>query len=141
MTTGGANYVGNAHHQGIVDCNGTDVIDVQVYCGVASNVNLPFWFGAFALPGGAQPPPASYGSSWRRLGRVVPTAAQATVDFQNLASDINDLELRWDVLNATNLVNLMLQLYGSSGALDTTTANYSWAMTAPLYGLNGTAPA
>jgi hypothetical protein len=56
---------------------------------------------------------------FRRLGRVVPTAGQPSVDFQNIPSDINDIELRFDVTPATNGGYLYMQLYDGSGALVT----------------------
>jgi len=123
-----------------VDANGTDYFDILVQSGSYPGVAINIVFGAFALAGGAQPPPASYGTSWRQLGRVVPTAGQASVDFVALPSDINDIEFRWDIQPATNAVNLVLQVYGGSGALDTTAGDYSWAQIVALYNQNGTAP-
>jgi hypothetical protein len=57
---------------------------------------------------------------FRRLGRVVPTAGQATIDFTNIPADINDLELRYDATPSVNGGYLYLQTYGAAGSVQTT---------------------
>jgi len=74
----------------------------------------------------AAPAPSLGAPGWRQLGRVVPTAGQTTIDITNIPSDINDLELRYDVLPQTNDVQLWGQFYDGSGAL--VTANYNWGV-------------
>ena len=65
---------------------------------------------------------------WRQLGRIVPAAAQATVDFPNIPADINDLKVHFDCTPTLNDVSLLLQLYDAGGTLDTTAAHYSWSL-------------
>ena len=106
-----------------VDANGTDYFDVTVaslsYTATASQMI----FGAIPIGTVVYTTP---GPAWRQLGRVIPTAGQATVDFQNVPADINDLELRYDVLNQTTDVTLWCQFYDGSGAL--VSANYNWSV-------------
>jgi hypothetical protein len=61
--------------------------------------------------------------TWRLLGRTVPSAGQLAIDFTNIAADINDLELRYDLTPAVNNGFLYLQMYGGTGTL-LTTARY-----------------
>jgi len=69
----------------------------------------------------------TYSTSWRQLGRVIPTAGQATVDFTAIPSDINDLDLRFDVTPTTNAHDLAMRFYDNTGTLDTA-ANYNWGI-------------
>jgi hypothetical protein len=123
MTTGTAGYYGNTFHQAIVDMNGTDWIDVQVYAGTTTNINLPFWFGAFALPGGAQPSPV-YTPTWRQLYRISPTAGVGPIDLTSIPSDINDLELRFDVSATTGAQDFIVQVITASGVI---ASSYAWS--------------
>jgi hypothetical protein len=64
---------------------------------------------------------------WRQVGRIVPAAGQATVDFPNIPADINDVLVSFDVQPVNNAVNLVLQFYDAVGALDATSGHYSYA--------------
>jgi len=117
--------------QGVVtdgnfDCSGTDYIDVTGYANTGTTSSPQHWFTASTIPifAASQVAPGFIGVPWRQLGRVVPTAGQATVDFQNVPSDINDLELRFDVTPVTNTVAFEMQFYDGSGVLDATAAHY-----------------
>jgi hypothetical protein len=61
---------------------------------------------------------------WRLLSRVVPTAGQVNIDFTNLPSDINDLNLYFDVAATTNNSNLFMQFYDGAGVLDAGASHY-----------------
>jgi hypothetical protein len=124
MTTGNAGLWGQARHEVIVDCNGTDVIDAQAGASTTTSTSFPFWFGAFSIPDG-KPAAGFVGVPWRQIGRVVPTAGQATVDFVNLPSDINSLDLRWDVTPVTSGPSLNLRFFDQTGTIDAG-SNYSW---------------
>ena len=76
----------------------------------------------------AAPAPSIVQNTWRQLGRVVPTAGQATVDFTVLPADINDLMLHWDVNPNANSNNFAIRVYDATGTLDTGN-NYTWALT------------
>jgi hypothetical protein len=106
-----------------LDANGTDYFDIWAITSASqaqSGANQAI-FGAFPITGVAQP--AGTGSAWRQIGRVVP-AVQATIDFQNLPADINDLRLSFDVTPATNGENLYLIFYDSGGTPDSTAGHY-----------------
>jgi hypothetical protein len=64
---------------------------------------------------------------WRQVGRIVPAAAQATVDFPNIPADINDLQVHIDCTPTLNDVNFLLQFYDASGVLDTGN-HYGWSL-------------
>jgi hypothetical protein len=105
---------------GVYDANGTDWFDVQgSSTGGATNVNGWLAFGAYPISGtkGPQGDPGQLG--WRLLQRVVPTAGQANIDFTNLPSDINDLQLTFDVIPTANVQDLILQFTNLS------TSNYA----------------
>ena len=105
-----------------LDANGTDYFEIQIGASAATNMTGYLWFGAFPIS--AAGPAAGTGSSWRRIARVVPVAGQATIDFQNIPADINDLELRFAVSPATNNANLYMRFYDASGVLDATASHY-----------------
>jgi hypothetical protein len=109
-----------------LDANGTDYFDIWAITSASQAQSGPNQaiFGAFPITGAAQP--AGTGSAWRQIGRVVPTAGLASVDFQNLPSDINDLRLHFDVTPTANAVDLLMQFYDGSGALDTTSGHYNF---------------
>lgn len=120
--TPGANYQGQALAEGTVDANGTDYFDVAAWSSVALSGPAPqHWFGAFPVAASAVSV-ASQG--FRQLGRVVPVAGQATIDFQNIPADINDLELRFDVLPQAAAA-LLLRFFDGSGSI--VTAGYSYS--------------
>jgi hypothetical protein len=130
-TTAAANSFGVAYVAGNFDANGSDWFDAQGLStgGVANLSNVTFWFGAFPITGAAQP--AGTGSAWRQLGRVVPTAGLATVDFQNLPADINDVKCFFDCLPTANDVDFQLQFYDTGNTVLTT--GYAYALTAPSH--------
>src|SRR5262245_33605702 len=138
MTTAGANYWGGVTYDCIFDANGTDWFDVQMSTSVALSGSLAM-FGAFAVPDG-KPAAGFVGVPWRQLGRVIPTAGQATVDFQNVPSDINDLRLSFDVTPTTNAAHLLLQFYDNSNVLDVTTGHYAFVNTVAGHQQNNTNP-
>jgi len=109
-----------------VDANGTDWFDCQVSSPQSNTTaSTTLWFGAFPIS--AAGPAAGTGSSWRQIARVVPTAGQASVDFQNVPADINSLEFNWDITPTTNAVDLICQFYDNTGVLDSTTAHYNYS--------------
>lgn len=63
-------------------------------------------------------------SSWRQLGRIVPVAGQATVEFTSIPADINDLEFSFDVLPTDGAADFVLQFFDAAG--DLITDNYGW---------------
>jgi len=74
------------------------------------------------------PTPSVNFLGWRQLQRVVPTAGQTTIDFTSFPSDINDLDLRFDVIPTTASVSqLMLQYFNASGTIMNSAGNYGWA--------------
>jgi len=110
-----ANYLGAATFTITVDANGTDWFDWQANS--TSNVNMGgyIWFGAFPIGTVVY---TTTGPAWRQLGRVIPTAGQATVDFTAIPSDINDLELRFDVIpTATPNAQLYFRVFDGSGVI------------------------
>jgi hypothetical protein len=123
MSSAQANYYGGSHQQVIVDCNGSDYIDMRSMAGATTNVALPMWFGAFALPGGAQPSPA-FTPTWRQLYRISPSAGQGPIDLVSIPSDINDIELRFDVTPTTGAQDFILQVITASGVI---AASYAWS--------------
>jgi hypothetical protein len=77
---------------------------------------------------------------WRRLGRIVPIAAQPTVDFPNLPADINNLEFQFDVTPTTNGQDFMLRFFDQTGAIDAA-GPYGWASSAVSHTqVTGSAP-
>jgi hypothetical protein len=123
-----------------VDANGSDFFDITIL-GTSNGTNATnLTFGAFPTQGMVGPPgPAGVISNgFRLISRVVPTAGQATIDFTSLPSDINDLELRWDVSPTVAGNNLVLQFYNGSGVLDTTAGNYSWSDLRGIHNNNAT---
>src|SRR5262252_520583 len=126
MVTGSASWWGECEVQSNFDANGTDWFDVQGSSGSTTNMGGMYaWFGAFALPGGAQAA-SGIGSAWRQIGRIVPTANLNSVDFPNLPSDINDLEVRWDCQPLT-ASGQALTFFDNTGAADATTGHYAWS--------------
>jgi hypothetical protein len=76
----------------------------------------------------ASPAPASSVPAiplWRQIARVVPTAGQPTIDFQNIPSDINDIEVRFDIMPVAADDTLRLQFYNASNTL--ITSSYVWS--------------
>jgi hypothetical protein len=104
----------------IVDANGTDYFEMTAYGHVAASVTQAL-FLAFPVAASAVSV-ASQG--FRQLGRLVPVAGQATIDFQNIPADINDLELRFDVLPQAAAA-LLLRFFDGSGSI--VTAGYSYS--------------
>ena len=131
----GANWYGDPEARGIFDCNGTDYFETYVQAN-AAGVTVGAQTGSFlAFPlGGAvgpQGPPgiAPAGNYWRQLKRVVPTAGQATIDFTSadIPSDINNIEIRFDVSPQTNDTHLNLQFFDAAGVIDATINHYAWS--------------
>src|SRR5215475_8694724 len=106
----------------------------------AQNVAGPSWFAAFPIS--AAGPAAGTGSSWRQIARVVPTAGQATVDFQNVPADINDLRLHFDVVPTANANSLALTFFDNVGTIDNTATHYQYNVVNASSGMtSGGAPA
>ena len=63
--------------------------------------------------------PAVYSPStvWRQLSRVVPTAGQADVSFQNIPADINSIELMFDVIPTATGSQLLFRYFDGAGAI------------------------
>ena len=141
-TVAGNTYMASAPLTATVDANGTDYFDVVGYSGTAgiTSGSGNSFFGAFPIS--AAGPAAGTGSSWRQIARVVPTAGQATVDFQNVPADINDLQMRFDVTPTANTQDAILQFFDNNGIIDTTSGHYGWALAATSSAqATGTAPA
>jgi hypothetical protein len=122
QSTQGANYYGQVDCDCILDANGTDWFDVQA---VASSPGLSAasaTFTAFPITG-IQGPPGPPGGGWRVLSRQV-VAAVASVDITNIPTDINDLEIRFDLVPVTADDTLRMMFYDGTGAL-ITGANYN----------------
>jgi hypothetical protein len=109
------------------DANGTDWFDMQISANAGATGSW-FVFGAFPISGvqGVQGPPGP-GNAWRILSRQVVSAAQPFVELASISSDINELDVHFDLVPVTNDQNLMCQFYGATGVLDVTTAHYSFA--------------
>src|SRR5262245_6288310 len=74
------------------------------------------------------PTPSVNFLGWRQLQRVVPTAGQVTIDFLSIPSDINHLELRFNLLpTIASVSQLMLQFFDSTGTIVNT--SYGWTGT------------
>lgn len=121
--TPGTSLWGTVQNQIIVDANGTDTFDLQVQSTVLMSQAWGY-IGAYPL---SQQSLAG-GSSWRQIARTVVGAPQATLNFQNIPSDINDIEVRFDLTPVSNDVDLYVQLYDGSNTL-LTGANYNWSQT------------
>lgn len=120
-----------------VDANGTDFFELHALPNIASTGRY-IAFTAFPLSQAAAIPGG--GSSWRQIARTVVAAPQATIDFQNIPSDINDIEVRYDLSPVNNATSLTTQFYDGSGTL--LTAGYAWSIVAAANTLGlGAAPA
>lgn len=111
--------VGNAV---IVDANGTDTFDLQVQGSVLMSGAVGT-MGAFPLQQAAQIP--GTGSAWRQIARTVVAAPQATLDFQNIPADINDIEVRFDLLPVSNDIACIAQVFDAGGTI--VAAGYPWS--------------
>lgn len=112
-----------------VDANGTDYFEIWGNTGASSGTlqNLTFLATptqGLVGPQGPQGPPGT-GISWRQLASVT-TIAQAFVDVTALPSDINHIQVMFDIVPTFNDVDLMVQIYDGSGVLDVTPAHYGW---------------
>jgi hypothetical protein len=76
-------------------------------------------------------PAASANTGFRRLNTQTLVAAQAAVSYQNIPSDINDLQINFNLTPSTNAMDLVIQLYDSTGAL--VVANYISTVTAATH--------
>lgn len=112
--TAAANSFTGSHVYAIIDCNGTDTIEVQAQCSVLMS-NAQGQMGAFSVAQANVP--IGGGSSWRQIARTSVSVAQATLDFQNIPTDINDLELRFDFTPVTDAVDLIARWYDAGGVL------------------------
>jgi len=111
----------------IVDANGTDFFEFTGTANVVGMANQGCVFSAIAIQQAAQIP--GTGSAWRQIARVVAPALTATIDFQNIPADINDLMLSFDIVPTTNDDNLAVRIYDGGGVL-LTGANYLYGVTA-----------
>jgi hypothetical protein len=57
---------------------------------------------------------------FRRLGRIVTTAGQATIDFANIPSDINDLKLHFALVPQTTGAAFLVRFFDAAGVIVTT---------------------
>jgi len=106
----------------IADANGSDYFDVWTYSttGVASTDK--HWFLAYPISGIKGPPGDPGQLGFRLLQRTAVSSAVADVSIQNISSDINDIEFRFDLLPVAADDTLRLQFYNAAGTL--LTANY-----------------
>jgi len=72
-----------------------------------------------------QPPLAQ--PMFRQIARIVPTAGQATVDFQSIPSDINDLEMRFDVQPQSTPSFLNMRYFDGTGTIVATAGVYTFS--------------
>jgi hypothetical protein len=129
LTSAAANWYGGPTVNATVDANGTDWFDVQGFVSVGGTTYAT-WFLAFPLSG-VQGPPGPPGGGFRVLSRQVLAAAAGDINFQNIPTDINSIEVEFDMNPATGDSDLVLQFYGANGVLDSTAAHYTgvvWAM-------------
>src|SRR5215475_103735 len=99
--TATANGMGNVAIETTVDANGTDWFDLQGIANNGTNMTGTLMWGAFPVPT-PQPSPGFVGVPWRQIARVVPAANQNAVDSTNIASDINDIEISFDIVPLSN---------------------------------------
>jgi len=113
-----ANAQSTPRVSGIFDANGTDFFDINISglggSGYSGSTSMNF-FQAFAVAQAVVP--IGGGSAWRQVARNVLGGAQATIDFQNIPADINDLELRFDLTPVTDAVDLIARWYDAGGVL------------------------
>lgn len=131
--TTGAGAVIPASVQGEFDANGTDYFDIAGLTAASTGTAGAgqAWFGAFPITG-IQGPAGPPGGGWRVLQRTVVSSAQANVNIQSIPSDVNEIEVHFDLLPATNDVDLLCSYFGATGTLDSTTGHYSqvvWTLT------------
>src|SRR5262245_46980624 len=118
VTTAAASFTGYAAVEIALDSNGTDFWDVRAaMTPVLNSGQGTSYFGAFPIS--AAGPAAGTGSSWRQIARVVPTAAQADVSFQNIPADINSIELWFDVIPTATGSQLLFRYFDGAGAIVT----------------------
>lgn len=115
VTSPGTAWYGQPSASMVIDANGTDVFDMFV-SNSGSGQAYYVHFGAFPL-NGLQP--AGTITGWRQLGRIVPTAGQATIDFTGIPPDINDLMFHvGGVTPQTNDAQLALRMFDGTGTID-----------------------
>jgi hypothetical protein len=133
-----ANAASEISVQATVDANGSDYFEFATAGNIATNVAQQMFFGAFPITGiqGVQGPPGP-GNAWRILQRQVVSTAQAFVELQSIPSDINEIEVHFDLLPVTNAVDLFCAFYGANGVLDVTANHYIGV----VYGQTNTASA
>ena len=133
QTPGAASWQGDPSVQVNVDANGTDWFDITMSANNGTNINCWLWFGAFPIAGAKGPPgdqgaPGLPGSlnGWRQIQRIVPAVAQASIDFTNIPSDVNELVCKYDIVPTTDNVNLWFTMYDAAGVIDNG-AHYAWS--------------
>jgi hypothetical protein len=126
----GANWQGDPQASCIVDANGTDYFEPWVYTNNGTNLAGVAWFMAFPISGVVGPPgpPGVVGTTWRQLQRTVVSSPQASVDIINIPSDVNEIEVSFDLLPVAALNDLVAQFYGATGVLDTTAGHYAFSV-------------
>jgi hypothetical protein len=117
-------YYGGASIGVTIDANGTDYFNLQMISSAANTSSTDIIFGAFPLTGIAGQAGA-FGTGFRTISNQTLVAAQPTIDVQLLPTDINQLQINFDLLPTVNDVDLLLQFYDGSGALVTT--SYLWS--------------
>jgi hypothetical protein len=127
-TSQGTNAMAIPTFESAYDANGSDWFDIQVSSNNGSNISGWCWFGAFPIASGV-PSPGFVGVPWRLISRQTLGSAAASMDVQNIPSDINDLMFDFDMTPVTNSTNIVLQMYDNTGTLDTTTNHYQYAKT------------
>ena len=123
---GSAGWWADPNQEVIVDANGTDYFDFVTYCGTGQYTTIQFM--AFPITGvqGPAGPGGVISNGYRLISRVVPNGSSSVIDFNAIPADINDIEVRFDLVPTTNDDSLRAQFY-LGGAL--VTAGYSWANT------------
>jgi len=116
MNTAGANLYATVTDHVIVDANGTDTFDCQIQSNVLMS-NASGSIGAFPINQAVVP--IGGGSAWRQIARTVVAVAGPNIDFQNIPTDINDIEVHWDIIPVTNDTSMFLNFFDSTGVIDT----------------------
>jgi hypothetical protein len=143
VTINGNQFSADVSVSATVDANGTDYFEIYgSQSVVAANVG-PGQAGFTAFPiSGVQGPAGVISNGFRVLQRTVISTPQPTFDITNIPADINDIEVSFDLIPATNAVDLYALFYGANGVLDNTTAHYTSSVVAVAHvAANASAPA
>jgi hypothetical protein len=106
-----------------VDANGTDYFDLWGSTSVGATASQGY-FGGYPLNGIAGQAGA-FGTGFRTISNQTNGAAQPSIDVQLLPTDINQLQINFDLTPTVSDVDCILQFYDASGVLDVA-GHYFW---------------